>query len=134
MGINRSQYPGVPDDFPIEEVLGSLSGTQPKLSLVKEGGNYYRTGTSPSEVQETLEFCLDLQLQLANYCERKARLGQDPQVLLRHVYKYLLQNDWCHRAQSRWICAQIAKQLEWRLPEELQFAAGGPAPEPEGGL
>lgn len=132
MGIDRTRYPGVPQDFPIEQQLGALPGTQPKLLMVEEDGHYYASGTSPSAVQEALAICLDLQQQLSDYCIRKSLQGHARQALLVHVHKYLLQNGWCIPSQSRWICVQIAKELEWELPPELQVKSNGQSPETGG--
>lgn len=125
--LDRSLYPGVPEDFPIEWEQGAVSGAQPKMLLVKEGDKFYRSGTAPSQVQEALEICLDLQQQLTDHCVKKAALGQEPHALLIHVHKFLVQKDWCHPAQSLWICMQIAKQLQWSLPRELKPQASGNA-------
>ena len=130
--LDRSLYPGVPEDFPIEWEQGAVSGAQPKLLLVKEGERFYRSGTAPTQVQEALEICLDLQQQLTDHCIKKSALGQEPHALLINVYKFLVQKDWCHRAQSRWICVQIAKQLGWSLPIELQVKDVSDAPSPGG--
>lgn len=130
--LDRSLYPGVPEDFPIEWEPGAVSGAQPKLLLVKEGEKFYHSGTAPSQVQEALEICLDLQQQLTDHCIKKAALGQEPNALLINVYKFLVQKDWCQPAQSRWICVQIAKQLGWGLPVELQVKDASDAPAPGG--
>ncbi len=128
--LDRSLYPGVPEDFPIEWEPGAVSGAQRKLLLVEEGGKYYLGGTAPSQVQEALEICVDLQQQLTDHCIKKAALGQEADALLSHVYKFLVQKDWCHPAQSRWICVQIAKHLGWSLPVELQVKEANDAPAP----
>ena len=125
--LDRSLYPGVPEDFPFEWEQGAVSGAQPKLILVKEGEKYYRSGTAPSQVQEALEICVDLQQQLTDHCVKKAALGQEPHALLINVYKFLVQKDWCQPAQSRWICVQIAKQLGWSLPVEMQVTTSSGA-------
>lgn len=130
--LDRSLYPGVPEDFPIEWEQGAVSGAQPKLLLVQEGEKFYRSGTAPSQVQEALEICLDLQQQLTDHCIKKSALGQEPPALLINVYKFLVQKDWCQPAQSRWICVQIAKQLGWSLPAELQVKDVSDAPAPGG--
>lgn len=127
MELDRSLYPGVPEDFPIEWEQGVVSGAQRKLLLVVDGGKYYRGGTAPYQVQEALEICLDLQQQLTDHCVKKAALGQEPNALLSKVYKFLLQKDWCQPAQSKWICVQIAKDLGWSLPAELQVTAASGA-------
>ena len=60
MSIDRSHYPGVPDDFPIQATPSGLAGAQPKMDLVEEDGKYYVLGTSPAEVLEIFQMCDDL--------------------------------------------------------------------------
>lgn len=71
MPIDRSHYPGIPEDFPIEAATFSLAGTQPKLNLVEENGKFYQVGTSPTQVQEAFDMCNDLVVQMTPYCQRK---------------------------------------------------------------
>ncbi len=65
--IDRSNYPGIPEEFPIEALPFALPGAQLKLSVVKQGERYYPTGTSPQEVQEDYESMLDLANQVVAY-------------------------------------------------------------------
>lgn len=69
--IDRSNYPGIPEDFPIEALPFALPGVQPKLSVVKQGERFYATGTSPQEVQEDYESMLDLANQVVAYVYQK---------------------------------------------------------------
>lgn len=69
--IDRSNYPGIPEDFPIEALPFALPGAQPKLSVVKQGERFYATGTSPKEVQEDYESMLDLAQQVMAYVQQK---------------------------------------------------------------
>ena len=69
--IDRSNYPCIPEDFPIEALPFALSGAQLKLSVVKQGERYYATGTSPQEVQEDYESMLDLAQQVVAYVQKK---------------------------------------------------------------
>ena len=62
---------GVPDDFPIEPVLGAVSGVQPKL-LAREIKGKYVVGRTAEEHRERYLACEDLAQQLAAYCMRKA--------------------------------------------------------------
>jgi hypothetical protein len=55
MPIDRANYPGVPEDFPVTAVLSAIAGAQPKMNLVEEGGKFYAPGTSPSEVMAAFQ-------------------------------------------------------------------------------
>lgn len=68
--IDRSLYPGIPDDFPIEAQSFALPGAQRKFSVVKQGERFYATGTSPQEVQEDYESMLDLANQVMAYVQK----------------------------------------------------------------
>lgn len=63
---------GVPEDFPLEPVLGAVSGVQPKL-LAREVEGRYVVGRTAEEYRERYLACEDLANQLAAYCARKAR-------------------------------------------------------------
>ena len=62
---------GIPGDFPLEPVLGSVAGVQPKLLVRKEDGQYV-AGRSADEHRERYLACEDLAQQLTEYCKRKA--------------------------------------------------------------
>ena len=63
---------GVPEDFPLEPVLGSVAGVQPKL-LAREVEGRYVVGRTAEEHRERYLACEDLAKQLAAYCARKAK-------------------------------------------------------------
>lgn len=63
---------GVPEDFPLEPVLGSVAGVAPKL-LAREIEGRYVVGRPADEHRERYLACEDLANQLAGYCARKAR-------------------------------------------------------------
>ncbi|MGY6255514.1 hypothetical protein ACXIVK_18795 [Paraburkholderia caledonica] len=60
----------VPDDFPREPDLGSVTGVQPKL-LVREVDGRYQSGLSAEQLRERYEACEDLAGQLSEYASRK---------------------------------------------------------------
>lgn len=57
MTMNRTNYPGVPDDFPVTATVAAVSGAQPKMNLVEEGGRFYAPGMSPGEVLTVFQMC-----------------------------------------------------------------------------
>lgn len=118
MFINRVNYPGVPDDFPIKPVVSAVAGAQPKLSLVQEGGQFYAPGTSPSEVLAAFEVCADLVTQMAPYCQRKlAQFDGDQTATAKAVFQGLLNKRWCTAEQSKWIMLKTVQQLGWVVQE-----------------
>lgn len=46
MSIDRANYPGVPEDFPVTAVPSAVAGAQPKMNLVEEGVKFYVPRTS----------------------------------------------------------------------------------------
>jgi hypothetical protein len=60
----------VPDDFPRDQDLGSVTGVQPKL-LVREVDGRYQSGLTEEELLVRYDACEDLAAQLSNYAARK---------------------------------------------------------------
>lgn len=75
----------VPDDFPKEPDLGSVTGVQPKL-LVREVDGRYQSCLAAGQLWVRYDACEDLASQLSAYVSRKvasslrsvARPGVDP--------------------------------------------------------
>lgn len=108
MPINRANYPGIPDDFPIEVPGFSLSGAQPKLNLVEEQGKYYQAGTSPREVQDAYAGCDDLARQVLAYCTQALRQPNSSlKVLLLQEIQTLVQIYGVPASQAHWIAARV---------------------------
>lgn len=118
MPIDRTKYPGVPEDFPIEPRLYSLTGAQPKVALVEEDGAYFAEGTSPSEVLDAYEVCEDLAQQFVDYCLKKeaSNFGTHDQILQR-VHSRLLTTNWCTKTQCEWVARRTAALLGWKFPD-----------------
>lgn len=77
----------VPDDFPREPDLGSVTGVQPKL-LVREVDGRYQSGVSGEELWARYDACEDLASQLSAYASRKiASSGLSPDVALARAEK-----------------------------------------------
>jgi hypothetical protein len=60
----------IPDDFPRDPVLGSVTGVQPKL-LVREVDGRYQAGLTEEELWMRYDVCEDLAGQLSKYVHRK---------------------------------------------------------------
>ncbi|ORC47959.1 hypothetical protein B2G74_20040 [Burkholderia sp. A27] len=79
----------VPDDFPREPDLGSVTGVQPKL-LVREVDGRYQSGLSEEDLWVRYDACEDLASQLSAYVSRKvASSGLSPGVALTRADKGL---------------------------------------------
>ncbi|OWJ63460.1 hypothetical protein BWU74_03500 [Paraburkholderia caledonica] len=77
----------VPDDFPREPSLGSVTGVQPKL-LVREVDGRYQSGLSEEQLWVRYDACEDLASQLSAYASRKiACSGLSPDVALTRAGK-----------------------------------------------
>ena len=95
MSIDRANYPEVPDDFPVTAIPSAVSGAQPKISLVEEGGKFYAPGTSPSEVLAAFQMCEDLVSQMIPYCQRKlATFEGDQEATVKATLRGLLAKRW----------------------------------------
>jgi len=101
--IDRSNYPGIPDDFPIAALPVTLPGAQPKLSVVKVGERFYPLGTSPREVQEDYASMLDLANQVVAYVHQNELttqtaldefLKQESMVMQMHFGVRAIHADW----------------------------------------
>jgi hypothetical protein len=116
MPVDRSNYPGVPDDFPVGTTLSALSGAQPKMSLIEENGKFFAPGTSPSEVIAVFQMCEDLVPQMVAYCQRKLpAFDGDRQAAVSASLQGLISKQWCTAAQSEWIMRKTVQQLEWNI-------------------
>lgn len=117
MPLDPIRYPGIPEDFPVEQQPFSLAGAQPKMAMVEEGGIYYAEGTAPSQVLEAYEICEDLAAQFAEYCLKKeaSNVGTREQILQRLLDR-LEEKDWCTRKQCGWVLKRTATLLGWQHP------------------
>lgn len=122
MPIDRSNYPGVPDDFPVAATPSALSGAQPKMSLIEENGKFYAPGTSPSEVLTAFQVCKDLVSQMAAYCQRKLPgFDGNQEATAKAAFQGLLSKRWCTPAQSSWIMRNTVHELGWSLNNEIFY-------------
>lgn len=64
----------IPDDFPREPDLGSVTGVQPKL-LVREVEGRYQIGLTEDELWLRYDVCRDLAGQLSEYVRRKMAIA-----------------------------------------------------------
>ncbi|SAK99782.1 hypothetical protein AWB76_07784 [Caballeronia temeraria] len=77
----------VPDDFPTDQDLGSVTGVQPKV-LVRDVDGRYQSGLTEEQLWVRYEACEDLASQLSAYVSRKiASSGMPPDVALTRAEK-----------------------------------------------
>ena len=116
MSIDRANYPGVPEDFPVAAVPSAVAGAQPKMNLVEEGGKLYAPGTSPGEVMAAFQMCDDLVSQMVPYCQRKlATYEGNQEATVTAALKGLLAKRWCTDAQCVWIMRRVVDELQWTV-------------------
>ncbi len=114
MSVDRSNYPNIPPDFPIEPTESALAGVQFKLSVVEEAGMFYAPGATPSEVAKAYEACEDFAQQMVPYCERKmTELHLPHEEVLAKLLRGIEQKKWVSPAQARWVVARTQQLLGW---------------------
>jgi len=119
MSIDRANYPGVPEDFPVTAVPSAVAGAQPKMNLVEEGGKFYALGTSPGEVIAAFQMCDDLVSQMVPYCQRKlATYEGNQEATVKAALKGMLAKRWCTDAQCVWIMRRVADELQWTVGDD----------------
>jgi hypothetical protein len=116
MSIDRANYPGVPEDFPVTAVPSAVAGAQPKMNLVEEGGKFYAPGTSPGEVMAAFQMCDDLVSQMVPYCQRKLATHEDNQeATVKAALQGLQAKRWCTDTQCVWIMRRVVDELQWTV-------------------
>lgn len=96
-------------DFPVEEIIGSIGGAQPKLLLKKgENGTYDVPTRSPEEVMHRFEIADDIANQLVSYFKRKKM--ENPEWTDENNYERI-----------RLALVKRAKDGSWPLTEEEQL-------------
>jgi hypothetical protein len=75
---NKSSKHEIHPQFPVEPILGFVSGMQPKLLLRKgENGNFVSTRRTTPEIMERFEICDHMVEELKTYFLRKKRENAD---------------------------------------------------------
>jgi hypothetical protein len=120
MAIDLTNYPGIPMDFPFAGTPYALSGSQPKLNVVKFEGRFYEPGTTPPELLQAYDSCEDMAQQMAPYCIKKLeQLGRSKGDTLVAVWRGILNKGWFNQPQSLWVIRRTAVILGWEIPKEL---------------
>lgn len=112
----------IPDDFPRDQVVASLPGAQPKLSVRLDAGSGKYVSTSTDvDVQERYEVCADLVNQLATKCRanRATKYSALSEVqILERLLSQLLGTSWGSPAEMAWVIRTTASQLSWPIPKD----------------
>lgn len=109
----------IPNNFPREPVLASVSGFQDKITARKFNSGYI-VGLTEDEILEHYSICEDLAQQLANYCKRKA----DENPSWTHEFNYertilgvahkVEKGNWrLSDAEQAWIATRTKEILRW---------------------
>lgn len=109
---------GIPPDFPRPVMLGSITGAQPKILLIEEGGKFYTQGMTPSDLKDRFEICDDLVNQLAlKSLESKAgkRSHLNEAEILLQFRTRLIAKKWTSIEEAYWIADSVAKRIGWKL-------------------
>lgn len=110
------QYNQIPADFPMEPLLGAMSGAQAKLLLTEYEGKFYTLGTSPPERFQRWDICEDLARQLSEKSlESKAgkRAHMSENEILQQYYDRLEKTGWVIDTEGVWVIHRVSAILSW---------------------
>jgi hypothetical protein len=123
------EVPDVPEDFPREEVLGSVSGFAPKLLLIKtEEGKFKAPKLSAEELAYRFQKCNVLAGKVSRAAVRSkagpcAHLSE---AAILEKYVLPMQRDfYATGPEAEWIVRTAAAILNWPMPESLLPKDGG---------
>ena len=112
----------VPSDFPKPNILGSISGAQPKLLLARFEGKFYASGSTSPEVHHQWKYCETVAKQLAKKsveCKAGKRAHMEEATILDQYYMRLLKTGWVSDDEAFWTMRRCAMLLNWSLPDSL---------------
>jgi hypothetical protein len=116
---DEPDYSQIPSDFPRPEMLGAVSGFQPKLLLESYAGKYYALGCTPPDLYSQWDRCEDLAKQLAaKSMESKhgKRSEMSELAILEQYLPRLIATGWTSEAEARFIIRRAAALLDWPVP------------------
>lgn len=112
-------YSKIPADFPRPEIVGAVSGFQPKLLLTTYRGKFYTAGCTPPELYNRLDRCEHLAQQLAvkalesKHGKRAAMLETE---ILDQYLPRLIATKWTSEPEARFVIRRAAQILDWPAP------------------
>lgn len=118
-------YAEVPDDYPLYQVRGAVSGYQPKLLLRRSSdGKLHTPGNAPDERWHDWQYSLSLAAAMVGKClESKAgkRAHMTEEEIILQYYRRALASGGRYGTedQLRWTFTKVAKTLAWPLPTEI---------------
>lgn len=113
MKIDRKNYPGIPEDFPIEVQEFALPGVQLKLNLVQQGDKLYAAGMSPHEVRDDYDAMTDLVRQVMAYCKgAPLKTTSEFDEMLARESQILTSQFHVRPAYVTWVMARVRAQLK----------------------
>jgi len=109
----------IPDDFPREAAVSSLSGAQPKVAVrLDANSGKYVSGPTEEDVQERYEVCADLVTQLVAKCRsnRSTKYSHLSETqILERLLAQLLGTAWGTAEGMKWVIRSTAAQLGWTI-------------------
>jgi len=109
----------VPADFPRPEVLGAVSGFQPKLLLTQRGSKFYAVGCTPPELYRRWFRCEDLANQFAAKSV-ESKFGKRSHMseldILEQYLSRLIDIKWTTEPEAKFIIRRTAELLNWPVP------------------
>lgn len=111
----------IPEDFPRDSVIASVSGVHPKVLVRLDSiSGVYAEGPIATEVEERYDMCLDLVTQLVDKCmtNRNTKYAALSEVqILERLLASLLGTRWGSVAEMRWVIRQVALRMDWKIPD-----------------
>ncbi len=108
----------IPDDFPRQGQLGTVSGVQPKIPARRIAGRFV-AGLTSEELYVRYDNCLDLVQQLTAYTQAKLATmpNAKPGDLLARVRRSAESKGWdVSRLEMDWIFSKVADRLGSDIP------------------
>jgi hypothetical protein len=112
--MSNEQSKVIPEDFPRQGILGSVSGAQAKLLARKINGRFV-AGPTHEELYAHYDNCADLVEQLTAYVRRKLVMmpGTSIDELLPRVRRGVANKGWDVSSEEMdWIFRKVADQLK----------------------
>lgn len=111
--VHRADYPGIPEDFPIEVQHIAVAGVRPKLRLIQQGETYYAPGTSPEEVQRDYAEMADLALQVVAHCNaRNLETQHELDALLARELQVMQMHFGIRPSHAAWVMSRVLALLQ----------------------
>ena len=132
-GLNMSDTPNyaeVPADYPYHQTHGAVSGYQPKRLLTTSSeGTFYSLGNAPHERWHDWNYSAALASAMVKKCleskSGKRAYMTEAEIILQYYLRAVKANGrYGTEEQLKWTFTQVARTLDWPLPEVCRLAVG----------